>query len=123
MERLRQPEGSIIEFEMAGQIGTKKIVPLLFVPFLENSFKHGLNHHLGQEGFVRARLDVQPGEIHFFIENSKSDSIAKQHHRKSGGIGLVNVRQRLKLLYPDRHELTIQDEPTRYAVDLKVFFK
>jgi len=119
LERLRQGEKVEIHFDMKGVVGNQKIAPLMFIPFLENSFKHGLNHHLSK-GFVNIRLRVEKEMIHLFIENSKPRSLPKITHRRSGGIGLVNVRRRLDILYPGQYELNIRDQPDAYAVDLKI---
>jgi two-component system, LytTR family, sensor kinase len=118
LERLRQPKAADIQFITQGFISDQLVAPLLFVPFLENSFKHGLNHHVQGGGFVRMQMEVSGGDLLFFIENSKPDQLPRQEHPRSGGIGLTNVRQRLQLLYPDAHDLTIEDEPNRYAVTL-----
>ncbi len=119
LERLRQGENVHIHFDMTGEVGHQKIAPLMFIPFLENSFKHGLNHHLSQ-GFVKIRLIVDNQMVHLFIENSKPQSLPKTTHRRSGGIGLVNVRRRLDIMYPDQYELNIRDNPDAYAIDLKI---
>ncbi|MCB0625384.1 MAG: histidine kinase, partial [Saprospiraceae bacterium] len=59
--------------------------------------------------------------IHLYIENSKPESLPMpEHGRRSGGIGLVNVRRRLELLYPEKYELTIHDHPKTYGVDLQI---
>jgi sensor histidine kinase YesM len=118
LERLRQPKDADIRFTTEGHISEQLVAPLLFVPFLENSFKHGLNTHIQGGGFVRLNLRVSGEDLEFFIENSKSETVPRQNHPRSGGIGLVNVRQRLEMLYPENHTLTVQDEPHRYAVTL-----
>lgn len=120
LERLRQPRDADIRFVVEGQISEQMVAPLLFIPFLENSFKHGLNNHLQDGGFVRIRLQVAGEDLEFFIENSKAERLPRQDHPRSGGIGLMNVRQRLQMLYPENHTLTIQDEPHRYAVTLQL---
>ena len=120
LERLRQPVAADISFVTEGRISEQLVAPLLFVPFLENSFKHGLNHHVHGGGFVRMRLSVQGEDLEFFIENSKPERLPRQEHPRSGGIGLTNVRQRLQLLYPEQHTLEVQDEPHRYAVTLRL---
>ncbi|MCS7035658.1 MAG: histidine kinase [Saprospiraceae bacterium] len=116
LERLRQPKGADIQFVTEGFISDQMIAPLIFVPFLENSFKHGLNHHTRGGGYVRLRLKVEGKQLEFSIENSKPDPPPPPS--TSGGIGLANVRQRLDLLYPGKYALDIQDEPHRYAVTL-----
>lgn len=120
LERLRQPAAADIRFTTEGFISDQMVAPLLFVPFLENSFKHGLNHHVHGGGFVRLHLKAQGDDLEFFIENSKAERLPRQEHPRSGGIGLTNVKHRLQLLYPDSHNLTVLDEPHRYAVTLQL---
>ena len=118
LERLRQTGASEISFTTEGNISEQQVAPLLFVPFLENSFKHGLNTHMKGGGFVRIHLKVIGDELEFHIENSKAEQLPRQVHPRSGGIGLTNVKQRLKILYPEKYKLQIQDEPHRYGVTL-----
>lgn len=121
LEKLRQPKDADIQFSTVGAISDQMVAPLLFVPFLENSFKHGMNHHLSGGGFVRMRLSVSGENLEFFIENSKAgEAVPRQNHPRSGGIGLVNVRQRLQMLYPDNHDLQVADEPNCFAVTLRL---
>ena len=119
LERLRQGENVEIKFEITGKMNDQKIAPLMFIPFLENSFKHGLNNHLST-GFVTINLNVEEKRIQFDIENSKAESLPATEHRRSGGIGLVNVRRRLNLLYPDHYQLEIRDNPKSYGVFLNL---
>lgn len=118
LERIRQGKNTEINFEVNGRISDQKIAPLMFIPFLENSFKHGLSSRI-EEGFVNIVLNVDENHVHFYIENSKSDAPPQRDpSRPSGGIGLVNIHRRLKLLYPDHYELEIEDSPNTYAVNL-----
>ncbi len=119
LERLRQGNHVDIHFDVQGNISDQKIAPLMFIPFIENCFKHGLGHHL-TKGFVNIRLRVTENEVDLFIENSKPESMPKPLHPRSGGIGLVNVRRRLDLLYPGHYSLNIEDSPKTYAVNLKL---
>jgi LytS/YehU family sensor histidine kinase len=120
LERLRQPVGAAITFEVEGIVSDQTVAPLLFVPFLENSFKHGLNHTVNGGGFVKLRLLAGPDELLFTIENSKADIYPGGQSSRSGGIGLANVRQRLEMLYPGQHELSIENAPDRYIVSLRL---
>ncbi len=119
LEALRQGKDVEIHFEIQGEVKQQTIAPLLFIPFLENSFKHGLNHTISK-GFVHIVLFIEDNDIIFHIENSKPDSVPLPEHPRSGGIGLVNVRRRLNILYPDHYTLSIEDQPNVYSVDLKL---
>jgi LytS/YehU family sensor histidine kinase len=119
LEKLRQGKKVNIKFKMEGEIENQKIAPLMFIPFLENSFKHGLNNQIS-EGFVDIELKVKEGSVEVEIENSKAPSMPSASGKKSGGIGLVNVRRRLDLLYPDSYELDIENNPNTYHVKLKL---
>lgn len=118
LERLRQSQNVEIVFDVAGNIGNQELAPLLFIPFIENSFKHGLNNTL-DKGFVHINLNIETDSIFLYIENSKP-SVPAQFHKRSGGIGLVNVKRRLDLLYPKKYELTIDDSPKKYGVSLEI---
>ncbi len=119
LEKLRQGEDARISFQIHGEITNQEIAPLLFIPFLENSFKHGLTNTI-HEGYVNILLDVEEDKVRFEIENSKPETLPTEIHmkKKSGGIGLVNVRRRLNLLYPDQYELILKDTPRSYAITL-----
>ena len=121
LEKLRQGKNMTISFQHSGDPGNKEIAPLMFIPFLENSFKHGLSHQI-EQGYVNIKLQVNDNEVDFFIENSKPEKLPTPltKGKKSGGIGLVNVQRRLNLLYPDQYQLKIHDYPKSYAVNLKI---
>ncbi|MEY3051854.1 MAG: hypothetical protein RLY31_1639 [Bacteroidota bacterium] len=117
LERLRQGGATDIRFEVRGESGQRKIAPLIFIPFLENCFKHGLGANLSG-GFVHILLDIRDLDLLLEIENSKPRSMPKPLAARSGGIGLANVRRRLDLLYPGRYTLVLDDQPDRFAVRL-----
>lgn len=119
LERLRQGKNVEINFKVEGKVFDQQIAPLMFIPFLENSFKHGLNTHLSH-GFVNILLEVENQHVHFYIENSKSESLPTQTHKRSGGIGLVNVKRRLNIIYPNNYKLEIHDDPNTYGVELDI---
>lgn len=118
LERLRQGRNMDISFEVHGNVSNQKIAPLMFIPFLENSFKHGASNHLAEGGYVHIKLDIEENRVHLFIENSKPEIPVRHTGKKSGGIGLVNVKRRLKLLYPEQYKLKIEAQPNSYRVDL-----
>ncbi|GAB3946756.1 sensor histidine kinase [Spirosoma harenae] len=95
-----------------------QIAPLLLLPLVENSFKHGV---ASSPGFSWIRIDIsrQTGQFSVKIANSK-DEQGPVSGSAIGGIGLSNVKKRLVLLYPDAHELTIIDEPHSYLISLTI---
>ena len=120
LEKIRLGKQSTLEFTVEGDPGNLKIAPLMFIPFIENSFKHGMNHQL-DEGFVKIKMLIDKETIEMNLSNNKSSSLPDQiKTKKSGGIGLINIQRRLNLIYPDKHELKIQEENNRYLVDLKI---
>jgi len=120
LEKLRQAKDIDIKFEVEGKVSHQMIAPLMFIPFLENSFKHGLSNNISN-GFVHIYLNVEGEDIQLRIENSKPEKLpVRDPKRKSGGIGLVNVKRRLNLLYPEQYSLNIEDNPKSYAIDLEL---
>ncbi len=121
LEKLRKHKNLHIRFDVEGSPENKKITPLLFIPFIENAFKHGLSQHT-REGFIHILMRIEKDLLSFRIENSKEPSLKSgqtQHEiKKSGGIGLKNVRRRLQLLYPGKHKLLIRNRPKVFIVDL-----
>ncbi|BDS10139.1 sensor histidine kinase [Aureispira anguillae] len=118
LERTRYGDKARIEFECAGDSPANyTIAPLLFITFLENSFKHGLSQSITQ-GFVECLLYIEDNTIDFTIQNSKTTE--KDERYFQGGIGLTNVKRRLELIYPDKYKLDIHETDDIYLVNLKI---
>lgn len=118
LERQRHGNDIEISFEwIGGEVGRHRVAPLLFIPFLENSFKHGISRQI-DSGYVRLAMGIQEEQVHFRIENSKPEQRDTNYHQ--GGIGLTNSRRRLAILYPKHHKLIIQDQPHSYLVQLQI---
>lgn len=121
MQNLRSVVDKNIVFNIEGDINGKKIAPLLFLPFLENSFKHGVKGG-ASNSVVTINLKVSDKDLRFDIENSKgqpTDLFATKYK----GIGIENVRKRLELIYPDRHQLKISDSENKFKVHLHIEMK
>lgn len=100
------------------------LAPLLLIPFVENSFKHGASKMLNQS-YIRLRVTIEDDELHFFITNGcpTLDEITNTNsssNAKPGNVGLKNVKKRLELLYPGKHELTILPEAESFTVYLVI---
>jgi two-component system, LytTR family, sensor kinase len=116
LERLRHKDLDI-KFEVEGTVGDLKVTPLIFIAFIENAFKHGASNHISA-GFVHIHIYIDGGELNLYVENSKPEKQPTQEHRRSGGIGLVNVRRRLAILYKGNYNLEVHDKPNTYGVNL-----
>jgi LytS/YehU family sensor histidine kinase len=119
LEALRQSGKADIEFKVEGQVTDQTIAPLIFIPFLENSFKHGLNHQLS-DGYVNVVMKVFENKLLLRILNSKPTHIHKLPDKTNGGIGLQNVQRRLNLLYPNQYKLDIEDNDKEHIVELSL---
>lgn len=120
LEKMRVEDSLKINLNIQDSPTDFSIAPLLFVPFLENAFKHGANVQ-GQNPFIHLKLEVNDsGHLHFECKNPRDDHDLDDLPEKNGGIGLDNVRKRLQLLYPGRHVLTIDEEATQYSVKLEI---
>ena len=83
------------------------VEPMLFIPFIENSFKHSKIENT-EKTWIDISLFSDESKIDLQVRNSIPDkAFAKD---QTGGIGLTNVKKRLQLLYPGQHELTIKEE-------------
>ena len=119
LEKLRHGNKMLIDLKINGKIKDQKIAPLMLIPFIENSFKHGINNQISQ-GFVNLELNVMNQDLHMALENSKSPSLPKMNGKRSGGIGLVNVKRRMTILYPEKHHLDISESPNTYKIELSL---
>lgn len=118
LEKTRYGDKARIEFEYAGDPPTNyQVAPLLFITFLENSFKHGLSQSITQ-GFVECLLYVEDNNLDFTIQNSKTSERDEGYFQ--GGIGLTNVKRRLDLIYHGKYELDIEETDDIYLVSLKI---
>jgi LytS/YehU family sensor histidine kinase len=94
------------------------IAPLLLLPFVENSFKHGASNQLAG-GWIRMDVAVQHKWLVVKVDNSKSSEHPKNNHR-NGGLGLQNVKKRLELIYPNKYVLHMMDENDTFLVVLRI---
>ncbi len=120
LERLRYASPSQITIDIDEDLSDLQIAPLLLIPFVENSFKHGMQTSLS-DSFVKIKAVNKDGRLLFEVVNSKPPASPGQASpRPQGGVGLVNVKRRLELLYPERHQLEISDAPESYTARLTI---
>lgn len=97
--------------------GNQDISPFLLLPFIENAFKH-VSRLPFENGYVTIEFTQQNNTLTLLVENSKSDKLSSNN--KSSGAGLQNVKKRLQLLYPQKHELKTKDNSHSFTVDLNI---
>jgi two-component system, LytTR family, sensor kinase len=119
LEKLRHGDRMQLVYEETGQTDYYELAPLMLIPFVENAFKHGLGHSV-TPGQITIQIKVDQGRMFLLVKNSKPSSLPGRPTARSGGIGLVNVRRRLELLYPGRYKLDIDDAPQTYTVHFEL---
>jgi LytS/YehU family sensor histidine kinase len=111
--------GNRISIRFDSQVMNKDalIEPLLLLPFIENTFKHGAQQETGK-GFIEIVICLDGAEL--ILETKNSKPVLPNVQNGPSGIGLKNVKERLELLYPDKHKLVINDEEKVYALFLSI---
>jgi len=117
LERIRYGDRLDIDVRIGEGHKNKAIAPLLLIPFVENSFKHGTSQML-QHPWIKLNIDIKENELQFELTNSKPDQVGFKDDKK--GIGLTNVRKRLNLLYPGNHFLEIESKSETFFVSMRV---
>lgn len=112
LQRISAKGKAHINFEMEGYVGEQHVASLLFIAFVENAFKHGILND--PENPIHIHLMATNVSVSFSIRNKKNNS-QKDH---TCGIGLNNVKRRLGLIYPGKHQLDIVDMDEYYIVNL-----
>lgn len=115
LERLRYGHHVRIGYAQHGELAGLSLTPLLFFPFVENAFKHGVDSSL-DAAWVEIALTVQGRQLQFSVRNSYSPAAPL---RAVGGVGLANVRKRLALHYaPADYTLVINQQAATHEVTL-----
>lgn len=114
LQRSRLGNTANIQFEYNGQLNGKEIAPLILITYIENAFKFGVNPD-EDDCVVDVKIQVIEAKLKLSVFNKKAH-ISESHY--STGIGAKNTKGRLKLLYPGKHQLDIQEDDTTYTVHL-----
>ncbi|MEP5944851.1 MAG: histidine kinase, partial [Balneola sp.] len=96
----------------------EEVAPLILSILVENAFKHGAEK-LIENAFIDIKLTVENGILHFVVKNDfkkNTESIKK-------GIGLTNLKKRLKLIYPEKHQLRLQKDDQLFTANLMIDLK
>lgn len=120
LQKLRLTEMVKVNFEVEGSPKDIYIEPLLFTMLVENAFKHGIDY--SKKNTIKVHLKITSGELNLLVSNPIVPVKKKKENEPEAesGIGLGNIRKRLELLYPNRHELVITEKNSVYTVELKL---
>jgi len=118
LEKERYGNKLEVSWDIAGDIKDKYIAPLLMLPFLENAFKHGTSEQL-EKPWLSVDISVKNENLRCKIANSKNEIVPVSNQ----GIGIQNVKKRLSFLYPEKHELKMNDEGNFFVVSLLIDLK
>ena len=118
LEKLRYESRLDISLNVYSDLNGIMVAPLMILPFVENCFKHGVSKQINHS-WIRIDISAGDGVLTIKVENSRVPE-ASMTTRSVSGIGLQNVRKRLALIYPERHQLDIHPDEESYLVVLKI---
>ncbi len=112
LQKLRFKGDAHVRLEVEGQVSDQMIVPLVLISFVENAFKHGVatdpNHP------IHINISVFEDKLLFTLHNRKN----RQNKDQTGGIGMVNVKRRLEITYPNQYKLNVENREFDYFCEL-----
>ncbi len=111
LENIRFNDTLAVNFDKDITSDTIEIAPMLLIPFVENSFKHGTMKNGRLE--ITIKLKGNPKSVYFKIENS-----CRKEEHATNGIGLENIKKRLDITYPNAHKLNIASLEDSFSVEL-----
>jgi two-component system, LytTR family, sensor kinase len=116
LQKIRTANVNYVHFSVTGNIGNKSIAPMVFIPFIENAFKHTNNKKL--ENAIRVHIIISNKNIQLVCEN-KFDSKPTVRQPDSG-LGNELIQKRLQLIYPEKHTLEVNKTNELYTVNLTI---
>jgi sensor histidine kinase YesM len=118
LEQQKFPKADI-RLQIPPHLPLIRIPPLLVLPLVENSFKHG-KHRVQDNAVIRAALIITDNQLSFEIENDQLENDYSSGPSIKGGIGLVNLQKRLNMYFPEKNTLKITQKGKRYNAHLTI---
>ncbi|MDR0547499.1 MAG: sensor histidine kinase [Dysgonamonadaceae bacterium] len=116
LQSLRTSEKFELQYVKTGNFDESSIMPLTFIPFVENAFKYGISAHT--HCFIHIKIEMDNEILKFTCDNSIMPAV--KDNFRSSGVGLENIRKRLELAYPDRYSLEINEDSSAFHVKLQI---
>lgn len=117
LQRLRKDNKYKIEFSTHGDLRERSLAPLMMIPLVENAFKH-VSHFPEGDNRISVRIESLADGTEIRVTNTKETRLADPS--RPGGIGLRNLKRRLELQYPDKHEFEVNETKREFEVRLKL---
>ena len=117
LEKLRYNKRLSVEYQEITDNPHASIAPLLLLPFVENSFKHGASGTTGDVG-ISIRIHLENNQLNYTVTNTIDPDSANVG--QGSGIGLKNVKRQLDLIYADKYELKTGRENGLFVAELKL---
>lgn len=117
LEKIRYGNKLDLNIQLPEKTNDLYIAPLLLLPLIENCFKHGTSNVLDQP-WISLHIDIFDNQMQMKLLNGKTNEVRESLN--STGIGIQNVRKRLELLYPGKHDFSITNEEEVFIVNLKI---
>lgn len=116
LQKIRTANENYVHFAVTGIVGSKLIAPMVFIPFIENAFKHTNNKKL--ENAIRVNIFITDETIQLVCENKFESKLKMQQF--DSGLGNELIQKRLNLIYPEKHTLELHKSNGQYSVNLTI---
>jgi two-component system LytT family sensor kinase len=117
LQKIRTSNSNYVNYKVNGDPGGLMIAPMIFIPFIENAFKHTENKKL--EDAINIKIDITKERILFDCENRFVEE--SQNKSDINGLGNELIKKRLELLYPNKYKLEVNTKNQVYSVKLTIF--
>jgi len=118
--RIQSSPHIVIETNIQGDGCNHSIAPMLLIPFVENAFKHGIS--LSHSSYIKINLTCNANNIWFEVHNSMHAKQDNDTEKGRSGVGIVNVVERLKIIYPGKHKLVFNGDGREFFVQMNIQF-
>ena len=116
LQKIRTANENYAHFTVTGSTGNKLIAPMVFIPFIENAFKHTNNKKL--ENAITINIFIEAETIQLVCENRFDARLTVKQF--DSGLGNELIQKRLNLLYPEKHILDVRKTNELYSVNLTI---